>query len=267
MKLWLRLSLFFFCIACIIAIVNNGAFAGNRLVRREYYQVLVYHYSDASQETRLDTYFRQAFIPAAHRLGIARVGVFKPLANDTAADKTLYVFMPFPSLEHLYGFPELLERDVAYREAAKDYLDAAYSNPPYRRIASVVLKAFPLAPVMRLPQLYSPLSEHIYELRSYESATEKLHRSKVEMFNEGGETVIFSRLQFNPVFYADVLSGGSMPNLMYMTSFNSREDRDAHWKSFGADPAWKTLSALPQYQHNVSRSEIILMRAAVYSDL
>ncbi|MBK9491957.1 MAG: NIPSNAP family protein [Haliscomenobacter sp.] len=44
---------------------------------------------------------------------------------------------------------------------------------------------------------------------------------------------------FNAVFYAEVLSGRRMPNLMYMTSFDNIESRDAHWKSFGADPFWK----------------------------
>jgi hypothetical protein len=33
------------------------------------------------------------------------------------------------------------------------------------------------------------------------------------------------------VFYAEVLSGLRMPNLMYMTSFENKEDRDAHWKT------------------------------------
>jgi len=57
-----------------------------------------------------------------------------------------------------------------------------------------------------------------------------------------------------------------MPNLMYMTSFDNMDERNAHWKSFGADPEWKVLSAMPEYQHNVSRNETILMRGTAYSD-
>lgn len=86
------------------------------------------------------------------------------------------------------------------------------------------------------------------------------------MFNEGGEIGIFSRLNFNPVFYAEVIAGSRMPNLMYMTSFENKEDRDAHWKSFSADADWKKLSAMPEYQHNVSRSEIRFLRSTPYSD-
>jgi hypothetical protein len=88
----------------------------------------------------------------------------------------------------------------------------------------------------------------------------------VHMFNEGGEVDLFKRLNFNAVFYAEVIAGPNMPNLIYMTSFENMADRDAHWKSFGADPEWKKLSTDSFYQHNVSRVDITLMKAMGYSD-
>ncbi|MBD0287763.1 MAG: NIPSNAP family containing protein, partial [Flavisolibacter sp.] len=42
--------------------------------------------------------------------------------------------------------------------------------------------------------------------------------------------------------------------------------RDEHWKAFSDDPEWKTLSAQPQYQHNVSRNETIFLAPTDYSD-
>ena len=38
------------------------------------------------------------------------------------------------------------------------------------------------------------------------------------------------------MFYASVLAGARMPNLMYMTTFENQAERDAHWKTFGDDP-------------------------------
>ena len=73
-------------------------------------------------------------------------------------------------------------------------------------------------------------------------------------------------LNFNAIFFAEVISGSRMPNLMYMTSFENRNDRDAHWKAFGESPEWKNLSSMPEYQHNVSKAEVILTKAASYSD-
>ena len=53
------------------------------------------------------------------------------------------------------------------------------------------------------------------------------------MFNEGGEIDLFKRLDFQAVFYADVLSGSRMPNLVYMVVFENAATREEHWKAFG----------------------------------
>lgn len=123
-----------------------------------------------------------------------------------------------------------------------------------------------MAPAMTIPDFRSEKKDRVYELRSYESATEKLHQNKVHMFNEGGEISLFERLGFNAIFYGEVVSGSRMPNLMYMTSFENRKERDAHWQAFRVDAEWKILSAKPEYQNNVSRNEQILTRPAEYSD-
>ena len=119
---------------------------------------------------------------------------------------------------------------------------------------------------MTLPGLKGPKKERVYELRSYEGPTELLYNAKVHMFNEGGEIELFDRLGFNAVFYAEVLSGSRMPNLMYMTSFENRADRDARWKTFFSDPVWKRISVLPEYQHTFPKSEVMLLSATEYSD-
>jgi len=53
---------------------------------------------------------------------------------------------------------------------------------------------------------------------------------------------------------------------MYMTSFENMTEREAHWKAFFADPLWKKISAMPEYQHTVSKAEIIFLAAKDYSD-
>ena len=86
------------------------------------------------------------------------------------------------------------------------------------------------------------------------------------MFNEGKEIELFNKLNFNAVFYAKVIAGNRMPNLVYMTSFNNMDDRNAHWKAFSADPTWKIISNLPQYLKTVSKADIVLMTAKDYAD-
>ena len=149
--------------------------------------------------------------------------------------------------------PTSSHKDGQYLADGRPYLTAGYDDPPYVRIETILLKAFPDMPHHAAPwaaQGYS--ADRIYELRSYEGPTEQYFANKVQMFNEGGEITLFEKLGFHAVFYASVLSGAHMPNLMYMTSFENMAARDDHWKTFGADPTWKSLSSSPQYQHNVS---------------
>ena len=238
----------------------------NKKPAREFYQLTVYHFKNAEQEKVLDNYFQDALLPALHRLKINNAGVFKSWANDTVQDKLLYVFMPFKSLEAVTDLPSKLKGDAGYLAAGAPYLEAAYNDPPYSRIETILLRAFPLAPQMQLPALQSPKKERVYELRSYESATEKKFENKVEMFNQGDEIGLFKRLNFNAVFYSEVIAGSKMPNLMYMTSFENMTERDAHWKVFFADPLWKKISAMPEYQHTVSKAEVMFLSATDYSD-
>lgn len=233
---------------------------------REYYSLTVYHFADARQEALLDQYLGKALLPALHRNGIRYVGVFKPLTNDTATDKRIYCLVPLKSLAQDEILQAKLASDKTYQTSGKDYITAAWNQSPYLRMERSYHKAFRLAPVMQLPQLKSPKAEHVYEFRSYESPTEAYYINKVKMFNEGGEVPLFKRLGFNAVFYAETLSGSRMPNLVYLTSFENREEREKHWKTFSDDPEWKKLVAMPEYQHNVSKADIILMRAADYSD-
>lgn len=236
--------------------------------KQEFYAIRIYQLSTAQQEARVDSFLQQALLPALHRLGITGIGVFKGVGNDTATTRRIYVFIPFRDLTRFASLPDQLIKDPQYLEAGRSYLTATYDDPPYIRIENILLKAFPNMPHHAAPwtgQPYSP--DRIYELRSYEGPTEALFANKVQMFNQGGEITLFQKLDFHAVFYASVLSGAHMPNLMYMTSFDNMAARNDHWKTFGADPTWKSLSSSPQYQHNVSHIDDIFLHAAPYSEL
>lgn len=232
----------------------------------EFYQVTVYHFTDAAQQQIISHYLQDALVPALHRQNIRNVGVFVPLMNDTVQDKRLFVFFPLRSLQQSADLTGNLMKDQAYLSGGDAYLNATYDHAPYSRKETMLLQAFPMATSMQLPKLSAAKTDRVYEFRSYESPTEKLHLSKVHMFNEGGEIALFKRLNFNGIFYSAVVAGSRMPNLVYMTSFESLNDRNEHWKTFSADAEWKKLSALPTYQHNVSKSDIILMKPVEYSD-
>jgi NIPSNAP len=233
----------------------------------QYYRLSVYHFKDKGQEKILDNYFSGALLPALHRMHIVSAGVFKALVNDTASDKKIYVLIPFNSIDKVQKLNDELQKDKNYQIASQEYINAAFSTPPYTRIETIILRAFPLAPRLQLPELKSAKNERVYELRSYESATEKVFQNKVKMFNDGDEIGLFKRLGFNGVFYSEVIAGSRMPNLMYMTTFENMDEREIHWKAFSNDAQWKKLTSLPLYQNNVQHADIIFLRPTDYSDI
>ncbi|UKT66046.1 NIPSNAP family protein [Pedobacter mucosus] len=244
----------------VLITANTSVFAAKSAY---YYQLKVYHLKTPAQEAVVDAYLKDAFLPALHRAGINSVGVFKPIAKDTA-EQLIYVFIPFKKMDDFLKLNETLAKDKQYLEAGAGYINAAFDAAPYTRIESNLLKAFSAMPEFALPKLTTPKSERVYELRSYEAATEHLSTNKIGMFNDA-ELEIFTKLNFNAVFYGEVISGSKMPNLMYLTTFNNKADRDQHWGAFGAE--YKKISDLPQYQHNVSKNVTLFIYPTDYSDI
>ena len=257
---------FLFLTICLSGWLSGQTVAARPAAERPaYFALKVYHFKSSRQEALIDSFLQRQYLPALHAAGLPAVGVFKPVGNDTTADKRVYVFMPFASLRQW----EKLEKEAAPKlvAAGGSYENTPYNNPAYNRLETIFLQAFAEMGGLAAPKLDTPKSERVYELRSYEGASEKIFRNKVQMFNAGGEIKLFNRLGFNALFYGEVLFGPKMPNLMYMTTFANMAAREAHWKTFGADPEWKQLSARPEYQNNVSHIDITFLRPTAYSDL
>jgi hypothetical protein len=269
----------FICLLLMAIIETQNVSAQSK----DFYQLKIYRLKDDTQVTRVDSFLKNAYLPALHRMGIKKVGVFKLIANDTTMLKamrvfkpsdndvnktrSIYVFIPLKSLQQFHDITNKLDNDATLANDGKSYFEAAYNDVPYQRIETVLLEAFPDHPKFEMTALKSAVKDRIYELRSYEGPTERKYASKVKMFNAGGEIPLFKRLEFNAVFYAAVLAGSHMPNLMYMTSFENMDARNAHWKAFVTSPEWKKLVAMPEYSNTISGAEVLLCHAAEYSDI
>ena len=232
---------------------------------KDLYEIRIYHLKTREQVQQVNEYLKDAWLPAVHRAGISKVGIFEPVGNDTAAAKSIYILLPLRSAKQLLQLQKRLMQDEAYLSASQSFRAAPSDHPPYERLESILLEAFDGQKHWVLPQKNAAM---VFELRSYESPTEKLHEKKMAMF-EHEEIALFKKLDFHTVFYARVISGSHMPNFMYMPSFSSIDERNAHWKIFSADPQWKEMSNRPENENKVSVSHIesTLMHAAAYSDL
>lgn len=232
----------------------------------DYYQLKTYKIENKAQEDAVDNFLQNAYLPAMHKAGIKFVGVFKPLATDAMAGKAIYVWTAYTSLDHFAITLEKLQNDEVFQNAGISFLGAPFNQKPFERIESTIMKAFADAPNYFIPEYKTKKSERIYELRSYEGPTENLYRKKVEMFNEGGEIILFKKLDFNAVFYAEVISGSTMPNLVYMTTFADKNTHEKRWAEFRAHPEWIRLSAMQEFKNTVSKSVKTLLYPTEYSD-
>lgn len=234
---------------------------------RDYYQIKIYQIESDKQESTIDNYLKNAYLPALHRAGIEKAGVFKPIEGLNDVKDFIMVFIPFSSLQEFDNLSEVLANDETYQNDGRDYIQASHDDAPYVRIESMLLKSFSAMPLYAVPELSSNHSQRVYEFRSYEGATELLYERKVEMFNDAGEVALFQELEFNPVFFAEVLSSAHMPHLIYMTAFSDTLSQQAHWDAFRAHPAWLEMKDLDRYQNTVSSITRYLLYPTDYSDI
>src|SRR5882757_9302590 len=104
----------FLAILCILSLKPIAHAAGPAAPKQDLFSIRVYELKSAQQEERVDKFLKEAFLPALHRQGIPKVGVFKPVGNDTAAIRRIYVLMAFHSMEQFTGLSASLLKDPAY---------------------------------------------------------------------------------------------------------------------------------------------------------
>jgi hypothetical protein len=233
---------------------------------REYYELRRYSLQRGTQPKLTDAFLQDAFIPALNRLSIAPVGVFT--ADIGPESPSLYVLMPSASVEALVTAAFRLEQDAEYLKAGAAFLNTAAKEPAYARVESSLMVAFEGWPKLTLPPATAEHRARVFELRTYESATDQDHKRKVEMFNSG-EFDVFQRAGFWQVFYGDTLVGPRMPNLTYMLGFPDLAERSRMWKAFGSDPGWKKLSGASRYNFEeiVSNITNVILSPTSYSQI
>lgn len=233
---------------------------------REYYELRRYRLTSGPQHKLTDTYLREALVPALVRLGVSPVGVFSMTVGPESS--TMLVLIPSPSVETLVTLPFKLETDAEYRKAGAEFLEAPAKEPAYVRVESSLMIAFEGRPKLTVPPVTAEHGERVFELRTYESPSDRDHVRKVEMFHSG-EFDIFTTAGFWPVFYGDTLIGPRLPNLTYMLGFPSLAERDAKWKAFFSAPEWKKLTASPKFNFEsiVSNVTNLILTPTAYSQI
>jgi hypothetical protein len=233
----------------------------------EFYLWRQYILRNGTAPRRLADYLQNAAIPALNRLGHSPIGVFEVVAG--VPGPTTFVLTPLPTLDSLSTLEGRLEKDADYMKAAAAYLDVTAADPAYVRMESSLLSAFPKFPRLVVPAATAAKGPRLFELRTYESPSEKTHLMKVKMFSEMGEIEIFKRVGLTPVFFSRTLAGPHMPSLVYMLVHDDMAAREKSWNAFRTDGDWKKLSSTPGYSDAdiVTNITTVYLRPAAYSQI
>ena len=204
-----------------------------------YYELRRYEIETEAQKAGFDKFASEAAIPALNRLGINPVGVFYP---DQGLSP-IYVLLPHVSLASFVTLTQRLGEDQEFLEKGADFINAPANAPAYKSMEVQLMAAFE-----GMPKLERPVDAptRIFQLRTYESPSEKTGLKKIEMFNTA-EIAVFRKVGLHPVFFGQTLAGAKMPNLTYMLGFKDMAESKESWKKFGADPDWQKLRAMPEY--------------------
>lgn len=229
---------------------------------QQYLEFRTYRLTSASQLPAADDYFENALLPALKRQGIGPVGVFTE--KDPEGAPSIHLLIPLDSMDQFAAMQGKLDGDSAYQSAAAKFFDTPQKEPRYSRVDSELLYSFKAFPQARVPDQKKAGKPRLFELRSYESHSEKMGALKVEMFNSG-EVPIFLDCGIQPVFMARVLAGPKMPNLTYMTVYDDEEHLKSAWSKFGPHPDWQKLKEVAKYKGTVSKIHKSLLTPRPYS--
>lgn len=232
--------------------------------QRQYIELRRYHLLPGAKRDSFTDFVGTAAIPAMNRAGISRVGAFMVVYGEN--EPSLILLLVHPTLDSVVSLRGKLASDSAYSRAGASVIDAPMSEPAFVRAESTLLRAFAGMPAVEPSAGAATGARRIFEMRTYESHSDRAALNKLEMFN-AGEIPIFRRAGLTPVFFGETVIGAKMPSLTYMLTFRDMAARDAAWSAFGKDPAWKALSADPQYQDNVSAITDVILEPTSYSQI
>ncbi len=262
--------------ASAATVVSSSALraAGADTAVRELYELRAYRLKPGVALDVLDGYLEKAMLPALAKRGVKNFGAFtevevdkKAVTTKPKADTPVWVFIPHATFESFVGVSSELNADPAVQAAGADYLNVPKASPVYDRIDTWLYRAFAGQPQMNLPAFSKNRTPtRIFELRDYESHSEKAALSKMAMFNNG-EIPLMKDLGMNPVFFGQGIAGPNLPHLRYVTSGPDLAAHLAAWAKFGPDPRWQSMSKDPQYKDNTSKNTPRFIVPRPYSEV
>jgi hypothetical protein len=229
--------------------------------RTRFYWMDAFHMKQGTQPTRLAEFLRSALVPRLQKIHGGPILVLDAqIAPHTP--QTLLI-IGFSSFEEVWAIRTKLMQDESIA-AATSKLEQGL-DPAFETQSTTLLEATAFSPEIVAEKRETA---RIFELRVYHSPTSTQLRALHERF-AGPETKIFHRCGIHPILYGSTVIGENMPNLTYLTPFDSLAAREKAWAAFGADPEWvKTRQeSVQKYGQITAINSLAIYRAAAYSPI
>jgi hypothetical protein len=245
------------------SLTNAYAAQGTAAKKPGCYVLQHYRLQLGSQATRLADYLSKSYLPALDRAQAAPGLVLDAQLSEHLPQVT--VIQAFESSEQLWSVRVKLNADKAL-EAATDAWQAG-SVPPYESLTQELLEATNFAPEF-VPLNPQPKAPRVFEMRIYQTHTQKELRGLVERFAEA-EAKILARAGSQLVMFGTTVFGNDKPNLTWMLAFEDMAAREKFSAAFNADPEWIKVrqQSLERYGQIPSYRRLTLYRSAPYSKI
>lgn len=230
--------------------------------RSRYYEFRFYRLSSGDRQRRMSQFASQRLLPLMQKHKFGPAGFFD--VNMGTHSPSLVGLMSYSSLAEREEVWSRLGRDPEWQKAVAELESAP--EPPFLRADSFLARAASYSP--ELAASAAEQKPRYFELRIYDSPTERQLRALHERFG-GPEIRIFHRVGIHPILYGEMVVGPGMPNLVYLTPFESLAAREKAWAAFGADPEWQKVreESIQKAGQIVSNISITMLRATAYSPI
>jgi len=229
--------------------------------QNNFFLLQTYHLRNSTQGPRINEFMSQGLLPALDRF---HTGARIFLEAVVAAHMPQFVaVLGFRSLEEAAALSTKLNGDGVLRKFYSAWESGP--EPPYEHYSQALLKAADYCPEVETVAAAKP---RIFELRTYHAPTWRQLAALHKRF-AGPEIKIFHRSGVHPILYSETVIGPNMPNLTYLTPFESLAAREKAWDTFAGDPEWVKVrkESIDAYGQISSVIQITLLRAAPYSPI
>ena len=205
---------------------------GDKPMSSSYFEFFYIHLQNGSQTARMAKWLETRLLPICQKHGFGPMGFFTVAVGVNLP--TTVILFSYPSLSEMEAQWGKLDSDSDYAAAVEE---VEKDEPAFHRVESVLLRSTFFCP----PLVATPAGEpphKLYELRTYESPTNRQLGYLHDRFGKAGEIDVFHRSGIHPVLYADTVFGLNQPNMAYLIPFESEAHREKAWATFGSDPDW-----------------------------